>query len=103
MKKEHCIFCQRDAIKIVFENDLAVAFWDIHPVNKGHLLVIPKDHKENFFDLSDDELLAIKGLIFKEKELIDKKLTKILKQMVTILELMLANMAVRPLCIVIFT
>ncbi|KMQ39298.1 HIT family hydrolase [Oenococcus oeni] len=72
MKKEHCIFCQRDAIKIVFENDLAVAFWDIHLVNKGHLLVIPKDHKEDFFDLSDDELLAIKELIFKGKELTDK-------------------------------
>lgn len=48
MKRENCIFCRRDAIKIVFENDLAVAFWDIHPANKRHLLIIPKDHKEDF-------------------------------------------------------
>ncbi len=35
-------------------------------------MIIPKDHKEDFFDLSGEELLAIRKLIYKGKELIDK-------------------------------
>ena len=68
-----CIFCQRDQLKIILENDLAAAFWDIHPVNPGHLLVIPKAHKPTFFDLEPQELLAINDLLHQGKQLIDQK------------------------------
>ncbi len=43
-----CIFCKIINGEIpadkVYENDLVLAFLDINPVNKGHLLIIPKKH-----------------------------------------------------------
>ena len=48
-----CVFCQIN--DIVLENDLAIAFYDKYPVNKGHLLIIPKRHVEQYFDLTDQE------------------------------------------------
>jgi len=45
----NCIFCKivegtYECSKI-YEDDLLLAFMDIHPVNEGHLLIIPKEHK----------------------------------------------------------
>ena len=40
----------------VYENDKVIAFLDIHPVNPGHTLVVPKKHCENLLD-ADDEIL----------------------------------------------
>ncbi|MCP3966471.1 MAG: HIT family protein [Lentisphaerae bacterium] len=43
-----CIFCKIVAGEIpsvkVYEDDLVYAFMDISPINKGHVLVIPKEH-----------------------------------------------------------
>lgn len=43
-----CIFCKILKAEIpatrVFETDQAIAFLDINPVNKGHLLLVPRDH-----------------------------------------------------------
>lgn len=50
---ESCVFCKIVAGDIpavkIFENDAVLAFLDIKPVNKGHVLVIPKDHFENIY------------------------------------------------------
>ncbi|EPC98726.1 putative HIT-like protein [Lacticaseibacillus paracasei subsp. paracasei CNCM I-4648] len=73
MPQADCIFCHLPQTSIVLENDLAVAFWDIHPVSQGHLLVIPRTHRSNFFDLSEEELLAINRLIHAGKTLIDQQ------------------------------
>ncbi|GAY73331.1 HIT family hydrolase [Lentilactobacillus kosonis] len=73
MKKSDCIFCQLTNIPIVLENELAVAFWDIHPVRKGHLLVVLKDHKQNYFELDQSEILAMDDLVRRGKQLIDSK------------------------------
>ncbi|WP_283679688.1 HIT family protein [Lentilactobacillus sp. Marseille-Q4993] len=73
MKQPNCIFCQRTDIPIVLENDLAVAFWDIHPVRKGHLLIVLKDHKQDYFDLDQQDLLAMDSLLREGKQLIDDK------------------------------
>jgi histidine triad (HIT) family protein len=35
---------------IVYEDDIVLAFLDINPVNKGHVLVVPKKEFENIFD-----------------------------------------------------
>lgn len=43
--------------EIIFEDDLVVAFLDIHPINHGHSLVVPKKQFENVFD-GDSETLA---------------------------------------------
>lgn len=73
MSQADCIFCHLPQASIILENDLAVAFWDIHPVSQGHLPVIPRTHRSNFFDLSEEELLAINRLIHAGKTLIDQQ------------------------------
>ena len=36
---------------IVFENEDCIAFMDIMPIQKGHVLVVPKLEVDNIFDL----------------------------------------------------
>lgn len=52
---KNCVFCnianKVERSKIVYEDDLVVAFLDIDPISKGHSLVIPKKHTKEFFDL----------------------------------------------------
>ena len=47
----NCIFCKIIAGEIpsvkLYEDDLVYAFLDIAPINKGHVLVIPKEHHES--------------------------------------------------------
>ena len=65
-----CLFCNTNNKEYLIENDLAFATFDSYPVSKNHLLVIPKRHVENYFDLSNDEILACNEII----KLIKKKL-----------------------------
>lgn len=55
-----CIFCKIIAGEIpsskIYEDDFSFAFLDIWPVNKGHVLVIPKKHCINLMDIPDDDL-----------------------------------------------
>lgn len=43
----------------VAENDEFLAFLDITPIRKGHVLVIPKIETDYIFDLTDDSLGSI--------------------------------------------
>jgi histidine triad (HIT) family protein len=55
-----CIFCSiaaGDPAKLLWQNDVAVAFKDIHPKAPVHVLVVPKQHIKNL-DALDDEQLA---------------------------------------------
>ena len=49
--------------RVVASNALSYAVHDGFPVTDGHALVIPKRHVEDFFGLSDEELLACNQLI----------------------------------------
>ena len=40
----------------VSENDQFLAFLDINPLKKGHVLVIPKNETDYIFDIEDKEL-----------------------------------------------
>ncbi|WP_041450830.1 HIT family protein [Hoyosella subflava] len=54
-----CIFCDivagRAEASRVYEDDKVLAFMDIRPMTRGHLLVIPKTHATNLAEL-DPEL-----------------------------------------------
>lgn len=58
-----CLFCKIIAKEIpafvVYEDDRILAFLDIHPVNAGHLLVVPKTHSENIAVAADEDLVAL--------------------------------------------
>ncbi|PGS47263.1 HIT family protein [Bacillus sp. AFS041924] len=53
----NCIFCKIVEGSIpaskVYEDDDVLAFLDLSQVTKGHTLVIPKDHVENIFEMSE--------------------------------------------------
>jgi histidine triad (HIT) family protein len=43
----------------VFEDDKVLAFLDINPLSRGHILVIPKEPAETLDKLSDDSAAAL--------------------------------------------
>ena len=57
-----CIFCKIVAGEIpavkVLDEEQALAFMDINPASRGHLLVIPKRHAENIFEIPEGDLAA---------------------------------------------
>jgi histidine triad (HIT) family protein len=40
----------------VYEDDLVLAFMDIQPISKGHVLVIPKKHYSNIYETPENEI-----------------------------------------------
>lgn len=55
---DNCVFCKIVRGELpsnkVYEDDDTLAFLDIHPVNPGHTLVIPKKHVVDIFDIDED-------------------------------------------------
>lgn len=67
-----CIFCDYTAAKnYIAENELAFAIFDSYPVNKGHVLVIPKRHFAGYFDATAEEVAALNALMHTVKKRID--------------------------------
>ena len=58
-----CLFCNIKESGCAHENELAYASYDTYPVSEYHCLVIPKRHVKDFFDLTNEELLACNDLI----------------------------------------
>jgi len=57
---DDCIFCKIVKGEVpcskVMDNGKVLAFLDIQPINKGHTLVIPKEHYETLLDTPDSSL-----------------------------------------------
>lgn len=70
-----CVFCEYvNSKNYIMENELAFAVYDNYPVNRGHVLVMPKRHYASYFDSTPDEIQALNELINKMKELLDSEL-----------------------------
>ena len=63
MSDRQCTFCaivERAATAfIVYENSHAVVFLDKHPINVGHVLVVPKHHVESFYRLGESPFIEL--------------------------------------------
>ncbi|AJA49163.1 HIT family protein [Clostridium pasteurianum DSM 525 = ATCC 6013] len=70
----NCIFCEYSKNEYIAENELVFAIYDKFPVNKGHVLIIPKRHFESFFEATVEEVKAIYSLMNEVKTIIDKQL-----------------------------
>ena len=59
MRKDDCIFCKIAAGEIpsetVYEDEDFRVILDLNPASKGHALILPKDHADDIFDLSDKD------------------------------------------------
>ncbi len=53
-----CLFCNIATGIIpsekIYEDEDTFAFLDIHPINRGHTLVIPRAHYPNIYEVPDD-------------------------------------------------
>lgn len=62
-----CIFCKiihkEIPSKIIYEDDLVLAFDDINPQAPFHILIIPKKHYSTLFDIDENDKELI-GHIF---------------------------------------
>jgi diadenosine tetraphosphate (Ap4A) HIT family hydrolase len=62
-RADDCIFCCLPEVRIIMDNELSFAVRDGFPVTPLHTLIIPRRHVEDYFGLTDDELLACHALI----------------------------------------
>mgnify|MGYP001409409948 FL=1 len=58
-----CLFCDSKKSGIAHENELAYASYDSYPVSDHHCLIILKRHIKDYFDMTNDELIACNDLI----------------------------------------
>ncbi len=70
---EECIFCVRAGTDLICENELAKAFYDRYPVNRGHVLIVPKRHVPGFFEATPAEIAALNELAFAVKKILDAR------------------------------
>ncbi len=68
-----CLFCNIKESSFAEENDLAYASYDTYPVTDYHCLIIPKRHIKDYFDLTQEEIIACDKLIKKIKKKIEIK------------------------------
>lgn len=61
-----CLFCKiahhKIKSKILYEDDLIIAFLDIHPKTNGHTIIIPKNHFEDFTVIDKETLYHMKNV-----------------------------------------
>src|SRR5690606_32823509 len=53
----NCVFCRviggDEMVSLIYEDEEVIAFLDIQPLYPGHVLVVPKAHYENLFDITE--------------------------------------------------
>ena len=70
----NCVFCNEFRKKTpIYENELALAYYDEFPVSEGHMLFVTKRHVKTFFETTIEEQNAIFELVRLAKEDLDKK------------------------------
>ncbi len=68
-----CIFCNIEKDRIVLQNDTAYAIFDLFPVSKGHLLIIPKKHIKDYFESNEQDREGLWALVEDCKKFLEVK------------------------------
>jgi histidine triad (HIT) family protein len=62
MRDPDCLFCKIVAgelpATVVREDERTVAFMDINPATRGHVIVVPREHSKDLLEIADDDLAA---------------------------------------------
>jgi histidine triad (HIT) family protein len=62
MRDPDCLFCKIVAGEIpatrIREDERTVAFMDINPATRGHLLVVPREHATDLLEIGAEDLAA---------------------------------------------
>ena len=59
--------------RVIAQNDLAFVIRDGYPVSEGHTLIIPKRHAGSFFEITNEERVALLSLLDSAKKKLDKE------------------------------
>ena len=74
----NCVFCNIVEGKIpshtIFEDEIVKVIMDVNPRSNGHLLVIPNNHYQDFYDIDNEVLSHIFDIAKKMCVLLTKKL-----------------------------
>ncbi|MDD5529446.1 MAG: HIT family protein [bacterium] len=75
-EKSNCIFCKiiegKAPVSIVYEDDKVLVFPTTSPVNKGHMLIVPKKHASYLAGLDEEIVLHVIKIARKVTEAIRK-------------------------------
>ena len=71
----YCIFCNpHKSLNLLTESATAYAIYDGYPISKGHVLVIPKRHVSNYFELPFKEQSACWFMVNKVQTILKAEL-----------------------------
>jgi diadenosine tetraphosphate (Ap4A) HIT family hydrolase len=59
--------------EVLVESDLAYARYDSNSLSPGHVIVVPKRHVADFFEMTDQEQAAVLDLLREARRIILKK------------------------------
>lgn len=76
-RMENCVFCKIIAhaipSKVVYENDNVLAFWDIHPKARIHILLVPKKHISSLNEATKEDTLVLGNVLLAAHEVAKKE------------------------------
>ncbi len=60
MEKDNCLFCKiiKENKDLIYQDQDTAAFLDIFPIEKGHILVVPKKHYNTWLETSPNDIAA---------------------------------------------
>ena len=68
MEKNKCIFCNKEKLNIIYEDDVFFVIRDSFPVTKDHTLIILNNHDKSYFDLRNKDILQLNNILKFQKE-----------------------------------
>ena len=73
MENYNCIFCNKEKLNIIYEDDIFYVIRDAYPVTTDHTLIILNEHNKTYFDLRDKDIVQLNNIIkFQKDSLIGK-------------------------------
>jgi histidine triad (HIT) family protein len=71
-----CVFCElasdKEKTNWIYEDGNNLAFLDKNPINKGHILVIPKKHVPDFYKLDEKSYLSMMKVVRKLSNVVNE-------------------------------
>jgi histidine triad (HIT) family protein len=75
---DQCVFCAIVAgqapAEVVYEDEHTLAFMDINPAVRGHVLVVPKRHARDIFDVSEEDAGQVMRTVVRVARAVEKAL-----------------------------
>ncbi|MCM8797483.1 MAG: HIT domain-containing protein [Candidatus Omnitrophica bacterium] len=76
--KKGCVFCaslkNKHSKAIIFRSSYSFVILNAFPYNNGHLMVVPKRHIADIYNLKDNEIIDFFRSLSKARQLLDKVL-----------------------------